>query len=113
MPFKINFLVDCLTKSYVNPCFDEEMITESSFCKDFCLGVNIYKLLDSLSEKVVWKINLESIHNAQYMVSPRSTMEEIENAWNEGMLGKKTLEMWLAYYLSEELGRIARERIYK
>ncbi len=103
--FKIVFFQSCVSKSLRNKSL---FAGDISYGHDFPLGLNNYRLLDSLSSRI-HEIIIEDSISWQNKICPNCSLSDIERMKREGMLGKKTLKYCLEYYNSYELDSIAKK----
>jgi hypothetical protein len=102
--FKIVFFTECISKALENELIFADDI---SYGHDFPLGIENYKLIDSLAIRINELIVKDSIF-WQDKICPKCSFTEIERMKNEGMLGKRSLKYCLEYYNSYELDSIAK-----
>ncbi|MCF8239727.1 MAG: hypothetical protein K9I85_16300 [Saprospiraceae bacterium] len=105
--FKIVFFCNCISESFNNSTVDYLISTDGSYTHDFSLGLNNYKLLDSLAKSVAFQIERDSVEWIN-KISKNSTPGEFEILRMEGLVGKKTFKFCLDYYTSKELDDIAK-----
>ncbi|HFA50308.1 MAG TPA: hypothetical protein ENJ95_14950 [Bacteroidetes bacterium] len=105
--FKTVFFYYCVSKSYKEDRWGD---TDISFSHDLGLGLNDYRLIDSLSTITAQKIYLDSVKWTDQMCGDCSEIE-LKNLEDEGMIGKRTLRFCLDYYTSNELDSIARANV--
>ncbi len=107
--FKVHFVSDCIhngTYTMLKP--------DNSTCSDFCMGLNNYKLIDSLADKIDERIYRDSVDWANQICKGCSEDKELLKRYQDaGMVGTRTLKFCLEYYTSEELDSIARANVKK
>ena len=110
--FKIVFFCNCISKSLSNSTVNYLISTDGSYAHDFALGLNNYKILDSLATAVAFQIERDSVEWIN-KIGKNSTPEEFEILRMEGLVGKKTFKFCLDYYTSKELDDIAKAQFKK
>jgi len=104
--FKLVFFCTCISKSLSNSTVDYLIGTDGSYSHDFSLGLNNYRILDSLATAIAFQIEKDSIDRMN-KIGKNWTPEDLEHARMEGLVGKRTFKFCLDYYASNELNEIA------
>ena len=112
--FKITFVLSCLSKSYGKKSF--LIKNDRSINSDFILGIENYRIIDSLANITYEKILADSISWTNMKCNGCSWEKDgndLKYLVDEGVIGKRTLKFCLDYYKSEELDAISKNSIQK